>query len=243
MKYFARITLDPHHPGAVEAVAQTGPGEAHGDHRLLWKFFPAAPGTARDFLFRRLEAADGAHQPLFFCVSARRAVTPHPAWQVDVREYAPQVRAGDRFRFDLRANPTRAHKREGRAFRDDVVMHAKKRIMSEHGARRWAEVPASSRPALYELAHQAVQEWLGDVERPGLAARHGFAVMFAELRVDGYRRHQLTRGNGLDDMILSTVDLSGALEVTDPPLFERALLNGIGHGKAFGCGLLLVRRI
>jgi len=243
MKYFCRIGLDSHHPGAKEAVARTFPTTVHVDHQFLWRFFPTADGVARDFLFRRIEPAGSERQPLFFCVSARPAVAPHPAWQVDVREYAPQVRAGDRLHFDLRVNPTQAHKRDGRPVRDDVVMHAKKRIMAEHGAHRWAEVPAAGRPALYELAHKAVRGWLGDAGRPGLAARHGFAVVDGEFRVNGYRQHRLPRGDGKKDITLSTVDLSGTLQVIDPGRFERALLGGIGHGKAFGCGLLLVRRI
>lgn len=39
----------------------------------------------------------------------------------------------------------------------------------------------------------------------------------------------------------STVDFSGERTVTDPGLFGTALPTGIGHAKAFGCGLLLVR--
>ena len=40
----------------------------------------------------------------------------------------------------------------------------------------------------------------------------------------------------------STVDLSGELTVLEPEIFANALYDGIGHAKAFGCGLLLVRR-
>ena len=241
MKYFSRIVLDPRHPAAKEAVAQGYPGTVHGDHQFLWRFFPAAEGAARDFLFRRIEPGPAQGQPQFYCVAARAAVAPHPAWQVDVRPYAPKVEAGDRLHFDLRVNPTQAHKRDGKSFRDDVVMHAKKHIMAEHGARRWADMPAASRPPLYELAEQAVRAWLGTADRPGLSARHGFAVG-EDLRVDAYRQHRLARGGDDKDIALSTVDLSGTLEVIDALRFEQALLGGIGHGKAFGCGLLLVRR-
>lgn len=241
MKYFSRIVLDPRHPGAKEAVAQGYPGTAHSDHQFLWRFFPAADGTARDFLFRRVEPGSAQRQPQFYCVAGRAAVAPHPAWQVDVRPYAPKVEAGDCLHFDLRVNPTQAHKRDGKSFRDDVVMHAKKRIMAEHGARRWADVPAASRPPLYELAEQAVRAWLGTADRPGLSARHGFAVG-EDLRVDAYRQHRLAREGDKKDITLSTVDLAGTLQVIDALRFEQALLGGIGHGKAFGCGLLLVRR-
>jgi len=41
----------------------------------------------------------------------------------------------------------------------------------------------------------------------------------------------------------STVDFQGILTVTDPELFRKALYEGLGKSKAFGCGLMLVRRV
>ena len=241
MKYFTRIQLDERHAGARDAVAQSFSGHTYSDHQFLWHFFAAPEGTLRDFLFRRIEPQGDRRQALFYCVSNRPAVAPHPAWQVASREYAPQVQAGDRLPFDLRVNPTQARKRDGKSRRDDVVMHAKKRIAAEHGAQRWSDVPEAHRPALYELAQEAVREWMcGDGSQIGLAARHGFRVL-DDLRVDAYRQHRISRSSGAA-ISLSTVDLTGTLEVIDPALFTRALLEGIGHAKGFGCGLLLVRR-
>ena len=40
----------------------------------------------------------------------------------------------------------------------------------------------------------------------------------------------------------STVDFSGELQVTDVQKFEQALFQGIGRAKAFGYGLLVIRR-
>lgn len=40
----------------------------------------------------------------------------------------------------------------------------------------------------------------------------------------------------------SSVDLTGELQITDVEKFNIALFNGIGRSKAFGCGLLLVKR-
>ena len=42
---------------------------------------------------------------------------------------------------------------------------------------------------------------------------------------------------------LVTVTFEGMLRVSDPIQMTELLENGIGHAKAFGCGLLLVRRI
>ena len=41
----------------------------------------------------------------------------------------------------------------------------------------------------------------------------------------------------------STVDFTGDLVVSDVEAFKKALFNGIGRSKAFGCGLMLVKRI
>ena len=41
---------------------------------------------------------------------------------------------------------------------------------------------------------------------------------------------------------LATVTFDGVLRVSDPTRMSELLGNGIGHAKAFGCGLLLVRR-
>jgi len=41
----------------------------------------------------------------------------------------------------------------------------------------------------------------------------------------------------------SSVDFLGDLEITDVEKFTKALFQGIGRAKAFGCGLMLVKRI
>jgi len=53
--------------------------------------------------------------------------------------------------------------------------------------------------------------------------------------------YQQRRGKQ-DALRFSTVDFSGVLAVLAPDTFANALFDGIGHTKAFGCGLLLLRR-
>jgi CRISPR system Cascade subunit CasE len=240
MRFFNRIEINDHHPDAREAVSQTLASSANGDHQLLWRFFPAPRGQSRDFLFRRFDPQGERRQALYYCVSERPATSPHPAWRVATRLYKPSVSLGDRFLFDLRVNPTQAHKRDGKSCRDDVLMHFKKQILAERGLERWAELSPSDRPALYELADRAVRNWLGDSRPNGFAGRHGFCV-HDDLRVDAYRQLRIAR-SGQMPISLSTVDLMGTLTVTDAERFTLALLGGVGRGKAFGCGLLLVRR-
>lgn len=48
---------------------------------------------------------------------------------------------------------------------------------------------------------------------------------------------------GNRDGKLATVTFDGVLRVSDPTRMTKLLVNGVGSAKAFGCGLLLVRRI
>jgi len=41
----------------------------------------------------------------------------------------------------------------------------------------------------------------------------------------------------------SSIDFDGEIEIVDPDNFLKILFNGIGPAKAFGCGLMLVKRI
>jgi len=206
---------------------------AYEDHRWLWRFFPSPQGTARDFLFRRRDVdADGL--PRYYVVSARPPEeAASDAWQVHPhpRAYAPRPAAGTRLAFDLRANPvTTVRSPAGRVVRHDVVMHEKKRLLGERGLARWGEW--HERPALPNLVRQTCLGWL-----LARAERLGCAFDEPSLLTEGYAQH---RGKA-DELRFSSVDFSGELTVTDAALFTEALTRGVGHAKAFGCGLLLVR--
>lgn len=71
--------------------------------------------------------------------------------------------------------------------------------------------------------------------------RLGCKIDDKTMRVDRYRTWQQHFGSkGIE---LATVDFEGTLEVTDPACLLDALIHGVGPAKAFGCGLMLVRRI
>ena len=55
--------------------------------------------------------------------------------------------------------------------------------------------------------------------------------------------HSLVNRKGKYNISLHGVTFSGCLVVTDYIKFTRALLKGIGHGKAWGFGLLQIERI
>jgi CRISPR system Cascade subunit CasE len=42
-------------------------------------------------------------------------------------------------------------------------------------------------------------------------------------------------------LVISRAEIRGDLTVTDPAALVDAMTEGIGHGRAYGCGLLLTR--
>lgn len=216
--------------GHEREAAHDWVGGPYDEHRWLWRFFAASGVEKRDFLYRRV---DREALPRFYVVSKRPPTTLDGArWRIDTKPYSPLLPEGVRLQFELRANPVVTHGRASQSKRHDVVMEAKKRLLASRGLARWAEWSDPERPDLYALVRDACGAWLS-----ARATRLGFSFDEGSLAVDAYQRHAEKGGQ----LRFSTVDFTGQLTVTDTPLFQWALCNGIGHAKAFGCGLLLVR--
>lgn len=213
----------------VLAPSAAGKATPYSEHQWIWRFFPSGEDQRRDFIFRR---DDLGETPRYYVVSKRPPVEFSPAWAVRTRPYAPILTAGQRLAFKLRANPV-VSKRSGagKVQRHDVVMQLKKQLLAARGMSAWKEWPKEDdRPAQYDMVQRTCLDWLR-----ARAAGNGFEV--AEASVDAYTQNKA----GAREIQFSTVDYSGELVVTDLECFQRTLLNGLGHAKAFGCGLMLVR--
>lgn len=228
--HFSLITPTPGHE---RDAAHEWTRSAYAEHQWLWRFLPAPPGSARSFLFRRRDV-DGL--PRFYVVSEREPVAPSEHWQVTSKPYAPELAAGDLLAFDLRANPVvTSRNAEDKAVRHDVVMQEKTRLLQARGLTKWADWSTPDRPALPDLIQRTGTAWL-----QARCERLGFALHDeATLRIEGYEQH---RGKG-GALRVSTLDFNGRLRVVDPAPLQHALFTGVGHAKAFGCGLLLLRPI
>ena len=227
--YFSLISPSPGHERAAAHEWALG---AYEQHQWLWRFLPAPPGSPRQFLFRRHDAEG---MPRFYVVSAGRPQSPSAHWQVISKTYDPQLGEGDALQFELRANPVvTLRSSDGRAARHDVVMQEKTRLLREHGLTHWAEWRSPERPALSDLVQRCGVAWL-----QARAELLGVVFEVDGLRADGYAQHR-GKGGGLR---LSTVDFSGRLRVCAPDRLRDALFAGVGHAKAFGCGLLLVKPV
>ncbi|MCZ0942323.1 MAG: type I-E CRISPR-associated protein Cas6/Cse3/CasE [Gammaproteobacteria bacterium] len=226
--YFSRARLKQ--DASIRALTplllgKTGRGGASQQpgHHLVWSLFADSASRQRDFLWR--EMAPGT----FLILSARPPQNLHGLFELaEPKPFAPALAAGDALGFSLRANPVvrRRSSPNSRGIKHDVVMDA-----------------IRSRPSGERASHRlaAVQEqglnWLG---RQG--DRYGFALEPNQVQVCGYQQHRIARGRSDKPMSFSTLDFEGALNVRDPEAFLPAIANGFGSAKAYGCGLMLIRR-
>lgn len=208
--------------------------DAH--HRLVWSAFADGVGRERDFLWR--DEGGGS----FVVLSARPPASLPFFEQPEVKTFAPALRTGDRLSFVLRVNATRTVKSDDlspsgkrRRRHRDVVMELLHAVPGQGSLPKGAE---SDRPAERpEFAATAARTWMD-----GQAARSGFAPL--KIDVVGYDAVTLPGhvGRRADAPRLGILDLAGRIEVLDPTKFLQRLEAGFGRAKAFGCGLMLIRR-
>jgi CRISPR system Cascade subunit CasE len=189
--------------------------DAH--HKLLWSVFSDAPDRRRDFLWREMRQGE------FLALSDRQPIANDLFDLVQSRPFAPDLAPSDRLSFSLKVNATRA-KISGQ--RVDVVMDALHALPKEMRAER--RMP---------LAQEAGEAWLR-----ARAEANGFRVLKVE--VEDYSTAALPdhRGPRKGRPQFGILSMTGGLEVTDPKVFIEALARGFGRAKAFGCGLMLIRR-
>ena len=194
----------------------------HPGHHLMWYLFAEQKDASRDFLWR--ERTPGS----YLVLSARRPIDRHGLFDLDEpKRFEPMLEQGNRLRFSLRANAVvRRATTEGRTAKHDVVFDAlRDRPPRDRAAHRLA------------TARQQGFAWL---ERQGRAA--GFDVREQEVLVDRYQQHKVPR-RAKTPMTFSTLDFDGVLTVDDPGQFIAAIARGFGSARAYGCGLMLIRRV
>lgn len=229
--YFSRLTLN-REASAAALLPLLNPREpgasADAHHRLIWTVFSDSPDRKRDFLWR----FDGRDR--FYTLSRRPPRSSSLFNPPETKVFAPVLRTGDRLQYTLRANATKDRAavsrmekgaRRGKSRRVDVVMDLLR--MAPEGGQR-----AAIRD---RTAQAAAEAWI---------ARQGTARGFEPRAtlVEGYSTIELGRRRG-EGASFGILDLTGILAVTDPEAFLAALASGFGRAKAWGCGLMLIRRV
>jgi CRISPR system Cascade subunit CasE len=245
------------------ALLRGSKGDTVGNaHRILWMLFRDRDAEEpRDFLWR--EEAPGR----YLILSKRPPSDERKLFDLQTKDFAPDLKAGDRLAFALRANPviTRktvdARKREKldgkgrlRGERSDIVMDALHDLPERLRDDERGESERAKQRA--DRTESAARTWIGKQ-----GERHGFKL---HVRSDengkpypiasNYDVVEIPRGKtdpGTGRWTLEhkrrfarfgVLDFEGLIEVTDPSLFLPQLAEGFGKAKAFGCGLMLIRR-
>jgi CRISPR system Cascade subunit CasE len=132
------------------------------------------------------------------------------------KEYDPFLRrlaAGQVYGFRLAANPVRSGRRSS----------------GSNDTQRFGHVTTTQQ-----------LDWFMD-----RAGDRGFAVCVNESHkhmVDVGNRRKLSFYRQRQRVTISVVDFVGYLEVRDPAKLRLTLMNGIGHARAYGCGLMTLAK-
>ena len=229
--YLSRLTLNRDTP-AVALLPLLNPREpgpaADAHHRLLWSVFGDSAERKRDFLWRH----DG--QGRFYTLSSRPPQSSALFNRPETKIFNPVLRVGDRLQYTLRANATKDRAvvsrmekaaRRGKSRRVDVVMDILRTAPE-----------GEKRAVIRDLTAQAAAEaWM---TRQGTA--RGFEPRMTI--VEGYSTIELGRRRR-QGATFGILDLAGEIAVTKPEAFLTALGAGFGRAKAWGCGLMLIRRV
>ena len=221
-----RLNRSPGAQGSLAKVLLSG-SNADQSHGLVWTLFNhverADERKDRAFLYREIEPGS------FIVVAKTPPLDPHGLWVLDKpKDYAVEVSAGDRLSFVMRANPAVAVPRPGekRGARADAIMHAKTKL-----------AVAERKNFTAKDASTIAVQWLA---RRGPAL--GFKLDTEATSADGYQQIRIPGADRKPAIVYSEIEFTGALTVTDPNLLRHALYNGIGKARAYGCGLMLIRR-
>lgn len=236
--YLSRIQLEMSRL-KPEMLSKWRTANSYAAHQWLWQLFPDC--RERGFLFRQEPRGQ------FFVLSTCEPLSRHELFSVETKPFSPRLEDGLSLDFQLRANPVICRNNR----RNDVMMDAKyqAKMQGVDSDKVWSmQVDA----ALSWLARQGLQNgfrleapsfdefaaWAGDEfaqDASGAQQRLGVTVQ-------AYRQHQFKRRADEAAISYSSVDYVGRLTITDTPLFERALFQGIGKSKALGCGMLMIKR-
>jgi CRISPR system Cascade subunit CasE len=158
------------------------------------------------------------------------------AGQARIADMAPELalaRTGRRFSFKVRVNPVTAKLNPQEAL-DQKKPADSSLAQGERRSRgvRVAERTASQQTRWFERRAESWGFKILPLSGP-LAAENVLDLVLTERDVFKFR-------HGPDTVTLSTATFGGNLEVIDGKRFRRSIVEGVGPGKAYGCGLLLL---
>ncbi len=183
-------------------------------HRELWGFFPGRPVDNRDFLYRTETTQRGVGANILL-QSRQEPFDDNTKNRVLAsRAYNLKLVTGQKLRFRLRANPIK------------TITDGKKRY-NQKGVIKKCRVP---------LIREVEQKnWLSRKFEPGCSIES----LIINRELPTYFRK--ARENRIGK--IQTVMFDGIICIQQSDCFLEKIRDGIGPGKAFGCGLLSIAAI
>lgn len=228
MTWFSRMSLNPQRRGGRHLLSNP-----QAMHAAVMSAFPPRTLDEDNGRGRVLWRVDSQHpEHTLYVVSPVEPDLEHiveqagwstVSWEsTDYTRFLDQLRMGQQWRFRLRANPVKSVK-AGEGPRGKVLPHV---------------TPAQQ------------LKWLDD-----RAPKSGFALLReqhletdSEVLLTSVVRREDRQFHRQDDskgtrVTLRQAQFEGAVAITDVAAFRRTLIYGIGRGKAYGCGLMTLRRL
>lgn len=182
-------------------------------HRVLWRAFPEDADAKRDFLFH-VEHSDYACAEILMQSDRRPEVPSHALRIMACKSYQPVFTQGLQLSFLLIANPIKMIKDEGNR-------------KNSRGETKKCRVPL-------------IRE---DDQRAWIERKLDKAAIIQTLIIDPANSLKFRKSKEDRDGKIQPVRFQGILQVEDAGAMTALVQKGIGPAKAFGCGLMLVRRI
>lgn len=220
--YLSELSFNPGTSG--ENIGFLDFKRPYSHHQWIWKCFEDESNIGleqADFLFR-LDVISNI--PKVYLLSKRSPKQKILNWIVKTRDFSCEARPGDLFQFSLRANPVITRGSPEKRARHDVIMHAKKLAREQENANELEEID------------KAAKAWLAK-----RASKLGVELLEETVEYSNYCQVKMRDENKL--ISLSTLDYRGVFRVVDGEQLSVSIQQGIGPAKAFGCGLMLIRRL
>ncbi|MGV0423797.1 type I-E CRISPR-associated protein Cas6/Cse3/CasE [Corynebacterium sanguinis] len=218
MTVFTRVLINPRTKGGAKLL--TNPQAMHAAVRAA---FPPDLDESSGRVLWRVDKHE--HEHALYIVGPEKPTTRHiveqagwetrPGESADYSRLLGSLMKGQRWRFELVANPTYSEPTPGK--RGKVKAH----VSASHQL-EWLYARAGA--AGFSLAPREQQDSPAVLERSTEHFYRGGADKGRPVRIAKAR-------------------FAGTLEVTDAEALRRTLVDGIGRARAYGCGLLTLAKV
>lgn len=227
MSKLTRISINPArrngrklltNPQAMHAAVRASfpPGISEDEARVLWR---VDPHDHESVLY-----VVGPEKPTGAVIVEQAGWESRPAQTADYGRFLDSLMKGQRWHFEIVANPTYS---EPNGKRGKVKAHVSARHQLD-----WLYKQAPK--AGFALAPRD-DDPCTDEERSRWAVSD--APMVMERWTDTFGKGNESRGSR-NQVRIAKARFSGTLEITDADSIRHALTHGIGRARAYGCGLL-----